>query len=117
MERNVILEEMLLGFPIRCEVTGLDEGLYVLLTGGCRTHIGAVSVCLPGKTPETKVFPGHKEHYISEPWARNLADHFGVPVCVVCGIHYDNVSKDQIDEILACTDKMLQELKKTAEYE
>lgn len=107
MDRNVILEETLFGFPIRCQVTRLDDGIHVLLTGGSRTHIGAISTCLPGNAPETRVFPGHKDHYISEPWAKTLAGHFGVPVCVVCGIHYDNASKAQIAEILDCTNGML----------
>lgn len=110
MDRNVILEETLFGFPIRCQVTRLDDGIHVLLTGGSRTHMGAISTCLPGNAPETRVFPGHKDHYISEPWAKTLAGHFGVPVCVVCGIHYDNASKAQIAEILDCTNGMLARL-------
>lgn len=110
MDRNVRLEETLFGFPIQCSATVLDDGIHVLLTGGSRTHIGAISTCLPGKAPETRVFPGHKEHYISEPWARALADHFGVPVCVVCGIHYDNATEAQITEIMDCTNGMLTRL-------
>lgn len=110
MDRNVILEESLLGFSIRCSATVLDDGIHVLLTGGSRTHMGAISTCLPGEPPETRVFPGHKEHYISEPWARALADHFGVPVCVVCGIHYDNATKAQISEIMDRTNGMLTRL-------
>ncbi len=112
MDRNVILEETLFGFPIRCQVTRLDNGIHVLLTGGSRTHIGAISTCLPGNAPETRVFPGHKDHYISEPWAKTLAGHFSVPICVVCGIHYDNASKAQIAEILDCTNGMLARMMK-----
>lgn len=110
MDRNVTLEESLLGFPIRCNATRLDQGLHVLLMGGSRTHIGAISTCLPGNPPETKVFPGHKDQFVSEPWAQKLAEHFHVPVCVVCGIHYDNATGEQIVEILDCTNKMLHKL-------
>lgn len=110
MDRNVRLEETLLGFPIQCSATVLDDGIHVLLTGGSHTHMGAISTCLPGEPPDTRVFPGHKEHYISEPWARTLADHFGVPVCVVCGIHYDNATEAQIAEIMDCTNGMLTRL-------
>lgn len=112
MDGNVTLEACLMGYPIRCVATWLDQGVHVLLTGGSRTHVGAISVCQPGQAPETRVFSGHKDHFVSEPWAKRLSERFSAPACVVCGIHYDNVSKDQIAEILACTDKMLQELAK-----
>lgn len=110
MDRNVILEETLFGFPIRCQVTRLDDGIHVLLTGGSRTHIGAISTCLPGNAPETRVFPGHKDHYISEPWAKTLAGHFGVPVCVVCGIHYDNATREDIQAVMSLTRAFLEQL-------
>ena len=112
MDRNVTisLEEQLFGFPIRCTATRLDEGLHVLITGGIKTHIGAVSTCRPVEEPETKYFPGHKDQFVSAPWAKALAEKLSEPACVVCGIHYDNITKEQIAEIMAVTDKLLNEL-------
>lgn len=103
------LEEALYGYPIRCDVTALDDGLHVLLTGGITTHIGAVSTCRPGEEANTRFFPGHKDQFISEPWAKALAEKTGQTVCVVCGIHYDNATGDQINRIMQITDKMLRE--------
>lgn len=114
MDRNVSfsLNRTLFGFPIQYRAALLDEGLQVLITGGAKTHIGSVSTCLPGMEPETKFFPGHKDQYISAPWAKKLSDHLGEPVCVVCGIHYDNATKDEIGQIMKITDEMLEELLK-----
>ena len=101
------LEETLFGYPIRCQLTKLDDGLHVLLTGGCRSHIGAISTAGPGEETKTQVFPGHKDQFVSEPWAAALAEKTGRRTCVVCGIHYDNATKAQIEEILRCTQRLL----------
>lgn len=106
-------EIWLFGWPIRFRAERLDEGIHVLLTGGCKRHIGAITVVEPGKAPETRVFPDHKDQYISEPWAKALAEKIGERVCVVCGIHYDNATGTQIAEIVEKTNEMLQKLLQT----
>lgn len=106
-------EISLFGWPIQLQAERLDEGIHVLLTGGCKRHIGAVSVAEPGKPPETLTFPGHKDQYISEPWAKALSEKIGERVCVVCGIHYDNATGAQIAEIVEKTNEMLQKLLQT----
>lgn len=103
-------EEVLFGYPIRCQVTRLDDGVHVLLTGGCRSHIGAVSIAEPGTAAETTVFPGHKDQFVSEPWAEALAEKTGQRACVVCGIHYDDATQEQITQILRCTERMLRQV-------
>ncbi len=112
MDRNVTLtlEKSCLGRPITCRITRLDEGYHVLLTGGHSTHVGAVSTCRPGEEPDTRFFPGHKDQHISGPWAAALAEKTGQPVCVVCGIHYDDATAEDIENILAITDKLLGKL-------
>lgn len=103
----------LFGYPIRCTVTRLDEGVHVLLTGGCKSHIGAVSTAEPGRETRTQLFPGHKDQYISEPWAKAISEKTGRRACVVCGIHYDDAEKSQIAEILRETDALLEKILKT----
>jgi hypothetical protein len=98
----------LFDYPIRCTVTTLDSGIHVLLTGGSRSHIGAVSVAQPGQPVDTMIFPGHKDQFISEPWAKKLSEATGQRVCVVCGIHYDDATKAQIAAILDETERLLQ---------
>lgn len=88
------LQETLLGRPLTCTITRLDDGIHVLFTGGDLSHIGAVSVCDPGSAAQTLTMPGHKEQYISAPWAKAIADASGLRCCVVCGIHYDGASPE-----------------------
>lgn len=114
----------LFGFPLTAAVSVLNDGVHVLLTGGCRTHVGAVTAVYGGK-PETVCFPGHKDDVISKMWAESLADYLaesgltvsspepGAAVTVACGIHYDGVSKEQIRAIVSVCADMLREVKET----
>lgn len=106
----ITIRRQLFGAELVCTATPLDEGIHVLLTGGHKSHIGAISTARPGETADTKYFPGHKDQFISTPWAERLAAGLGQRVCVVCGIHYDDATKTQIGEILHVTEEMLDDL-------
>ena len=108
--RMILLEEPLFGQIIRAEANLLDDGIHVLITGGERTHVGAVSAAEPGKETETMTFPGHKDHFVSGPWAKALAEVLNARAVVACGIHYDRASEAQIRQILRVTDGMLRGL-------
>lgn len=96
-----------LGYELRADITMLDEGIHVLLAGGCTTHVGAVSLADTDGIVETLQLPGHRDAAVSEPWAETLAAHFHTPVSVTCGIHYDGISKTQIDEVLEAAQQLL----------
>jgi len=61
-------------------------------------------------TPVSVSFSGHKEQIVTETWSRAFFDRFPEPNCVTAGIHYDNLSPEQIQIILRETDGMLAEL-------
>jgi hypothetical protein len=87
----------------------LDDGIHVLVIGGCRTHVGAVSYAFPGQPVETVQFPTHRDGAVSERWAKTLCERMNCPVVVNCGIHYDNVTKADIMEIVKATDALLEQ--------
>lgn len=100
-------EQMVLGFPIQVQLQRLDEGWDISVTGGVKTHIGAVTLAEPDGTERTLERPDHKDSYISRPWALALAKAWNAPVCVRCGIHYDGVTKAQIAQILEACQELL----------
>lgn len=109
MTANITLTRTVLGYPVTAELTVLDNGLHVLLTGGCKTHIGAVSICDQDGT-QTLELPAHREKLVSIQWAERLYAACRRPVTAACGIHYDLASREDIKEILAATDSMLEEM-------
>lgn len=98
------------GYPIEALVHRLDDGFHVLVTGGCRTHVGAVSHAAPEERVQTVQYPTHREGTVSERWAEALCAHLRCPVTVNCGIHYDNVSKADIQEIVTVTEQLLKKV-------
>ena len=104
------LERTVLGFPMCAEVTKLDEGWDVSIFGGCKTHVGAVTLAEPNGTVQTLERSGHKDSFVSAHWAERLAAHLNSPVCVRCGIHYDDATKEQLEEIITGCDEILGEL-------
>ncbi|WNS45030.1 hypothetical protein [Paenibacillus sp. MMS20-IR301] len=80
----------------------VGRDLLLLITGGVR-HIGAASTAyMDGETARvmTSAVPHHKEHTISEAIALEVAAALNRTVTVVMGIHYDNLSKEGIAEVV-----------------
>jgi gallate decarboxylase subunit D len=94
---------------IKLEAIPVGRDLLLLITGGV-SHIGAASTAYPsgeGTEAVTSAVPGHKEHTLSEEYARRASAALGRTVTVVMGIHYDNLSKEEIKEISKRTTEML----------
>lgn len=105
------LEKQVLGCIIRAELNRLDCGWDIGIFGGCSTHIGAVTIAAPDGTHQTVEREHHKDSFVSEHWATELAKHLQAPVSVRCGIHYDNVTGEQLAEIIAACNDMLRNAK------
>lgn len=108
--KEILVKTELMGYPIEARCSVLDVGIHVLLIGGCRTHVGAVSYALPGEDVQTVQFPTHREGSVSECWAKRLCQRFQTPVVVNCGIHYDHVSRDDIRAIVKVTETLLDQV-------
>ena len=99
--------QQVLGQQIRAEAVILDQGIDIGITGGSRTHVGAVALVEPDGQVQTLLRQGHKDDVVSLRWAKSLSQLTGRPVCVRCGIHYDNASKEDVAVILAGCEELL----------
>lgn len=100
----------LYGKQMTAEVTVLDAGIHLLLTGGDRTHVGSISAADGEGVLKTICFQGHKEEVLSDLWAKEISVHTKQPSVVAAGIHYDHAKPEQIQEIIEVTEQMLQEI-------
>lgn len=111
------LERIVLGHPVCAQVNRLDTGWDIGIYGGSHTHVGAVTMAEADGTWSTLERQAHKDGAVSQRWALALAQFLKAPVCVRCGIHYDNASKEQLAMITASCDEMLRELMTALEQE
>lgn len=108
--KRVTYRQTVLNYPVIAEVSVLNQGVHILLVGGMKTHIGAVSICSAGGI-HTMEEDGHRERAVSGRWARVLFEAWGCPVTVACGIHYDGISTEEIRLILDETEVLLEQVK------
>ena len=88
----------------------MEEGIDLLITGGDKSHIGAVEIANPDGELFCVNFPTHKDDVIAGKWCRELWNRYKVQTVVSVGIHYDAATRELIKEILNETDKMMEEL-------
>ncbi|WP_150271567.1 hypothetical protein [Paenibacillus tepidiphilus] len=80
----------------------VGEDLLLIIGGGVR-HIGAASTAYQDGAEwkvTTAAVPHHKEHTLSEGIALQAARQLNRTVSVVMGIHYDQLSKEGITEVV-----------------
>lgn len=103
-------EITVLGYPIRAQVERLYLGADVGVYGGCCTHVGAVTLADPTGQIQTILRQRHRDDTVSERFAAALSQAWQEPVCVRCGIHYDGVTRQELTDILAACDRLLEQI-------
>jgi len=77
-------------------------------------HLGAVAVGEydhdEGRASSSVItLRGHRDDEIAKKQAHIIARHTRKPVCVIAGIHLDDITQNEINEILREVDKMVSE--------
>lgn len=106
LEKQIQLYEKM----IYVQRTQTDEGIQVLVAGGDKSHVGAVTVIDSDGKKHTVTLPGHKETIIAEKWADAIFAAYKVPVVVTAGIHFDDITSEQISTVLKTTEELLDDL-------
>ena len=113
MTDPVVLERSFLGYPLSVRAYPAGGDLVILITGGCRPHVGSVSCAFwegGAVRCETSVGHGHHDDVVSSRFAQKLAQTFQCAVSVSCGIHYDGLSRESISRVLTEMDSLLDQL-------
>ncbi|NLZ49793.1 MAG: hypothetical protein GX895_13635 [Clostridiales bacterium] len=87
----------------------MGKDLNVSIYGGDLPHIGAIALGIPRPSLEDKnkisssvsllTITGHKEDVIVQRLAKVLSKSLNSTVVVSCGIHYDNITLEDIEAI------------------
>jgi hypothetical protein len=81
------------------EAVSLGRDWQLILWGG-KKHIGALVLAEPGQPARFLSCPGHREASISCELAGLCAKELNCNIAFCCGIHYDNITKAEIEEVL-----------------
>jgi len=95
---------------LRAEYQG--SGLVVRIFNAA-AHIGAVAVA-DYDSRENRAFssvitlPGHRDDEVAKKQAHLIAKHTKKPVCVIAGLHLDDITKDEILGFQTEVDRLIQ---------
>ena len=105
------------GIQIQCNVVQMGNDYTISIWDNTAGHIGCavLSLARPSLT-ETGISvtssvlnrTGHKDDIIALKFAEAVAKKSGTCAVCTCGIHMDNITAEQIQEILAACDELLQ---------
>ena len=99
-----------LGYDIVATAIPVGADWHATVTGGCAPHIGSTSFAWQeGATVRVEyVARGtHKDHIVGNQFAAEMARALNTAVSVDCGIHYENLSPDEIKEVVAGSEQLL----------
>jgi|LGOV01.1.fsa_nt_gb riboflavin synthase len=97
----------------------IGRDLLVTIYGGDEHHIGGVAVAHSARSHyrnattvsvNTFTFPGHKDYIVANSAAEKICNSMGVPVVVTVGIHINNATREEIDEVVRTVDVMVEDL-------
>lgn len=93
------------------EAKKIGDDYLLTLTGG-REHIGAVAIGLFDKESQRAsssvlTLPGHREEYLALQSARQVSKATKRTTVFVAGIHQDNISPEEIRNIVSASEEMV----------
>lgn len=120
MRVGEILEERIGGgYPVSCQAVSMGQDYTICVWGGDTPHVGSVvmSVARPSLTGEgTGVTSsvingmGHKDEYVARKFAEAAAVKYNCTAVCTCGIHIDNITKEQLKNVADACDRLLTRL-------
>jgi gallate decarboxylase subunit D len=114
ISRRISLKEK--EIEVFAQINAIGDDLLVILWGGTEPHIGAIgmgqprsSLRSPQETSATSsvfTFIGHKEDGVAKWMAEELARRLNKKVVVSCGMHWDELTDEGIDEVIEICKKI-----------
>lgn len=111
---------------IEVGVSRIGNDILLCLEGGTKPHVGCVVQAVPrlsltgdgsrSATASVLNLTGHKDEYLCRQLAEKISSNLGTVVVCTGGFHIDNMTKEQIKEVLQAVNEIggeiLESLKK-----
>ena len=116
----ITLNQKFKTYDITCSAIKMGKDLNISIYGGDTPHIGALALGIPRPSLEDKnkisssvsvlTITGHKEDVIVQKVAKVLSSSLNRTVVVSCGIHIDNITFNDIENLNLLIDSLVDEL-------
>lgn len=84
-------------YRVRLKSYKIGNDRLVIITGGEEEHIGSATLIEAKGHWQTMI---KKDHIVSEKMANIIYDKIGKDLLVICGIHIEDASKEEIDSLV-----------------
>lgn len=108
--KHIVCERQFRGKSITAELAVTNCGMQVGLFGGDKPHIGTVGILDPAGKTTVIQFEEHREGVLCQQWCEALAKAGRIPAVMSAGVHYDNVSKEEIVQIVRLCNELLKDM-------
>lgn len=100
---------------IDLKATYVGEDLIIIISGGDRPHVGAISYGGEGFVNKdfkknTVVYGNHKEYIICQKFSQKIGNIFEGNYMISAGIHLDNITKEEIKIVMNLSEELLEEI-------
>lgn len=86
----------------------IGDDLVFFLGGGERSHIGGVVIAEPNKKVQAIRLSGHYDDLVLTPIAEAACKKYQTKVVAVGGVHVDNATQEEIDQLVENCKKLVQ---------
>ena len=116
---SVFTEKMQNGLPVFAQFVQMGKDCTICVWGGDTPHVGSVvmSTARPsltgsgvGVTSSVLNGIGHKDEYVARKFAEAAAEKFVCTAVCSCGIHIDDITPAQRQEVSTVCDKLLKQV-------
>ncbi|HEY3273394.1 MAG TPA: hypothetical protein VGJ92_06505 [Methanocella sp.] len=110
--KEVVLAKAIGRIEVRLNARRVGKDLVVIIDGG-QGHIGAVAAgtnCGGMAVSSVLTVPGHRDDRIAKDAAERISKKFGCNCAVVAGVHYDNITPQEIKDVLIISNSLMDEL-------
>jgi len=88
------------------DILRAGEDLIIFIGGGEKPHIGSISIS--EGVPFSLSLSGHKDYIVSHNAARKIREKIGKRCLIIAGIHVDMASKEEIDLLVANSNRCIE---------
>ena len=104
-------------YRVRLKSYEIGDDRLIIITGGEKEHIGSATLIEDKDDLQTMIKKGHKDHIVSEKMANIIYDTIEKDLLVICGIHIDDASTEEIDNLVRNAKECVEQFLLTQEEE